>query len=293
LTEVAATPYTLAHLTLGAPPAESIAAARAAGFSALGIRIANRRPEDPYPVRVIGEREAIRGIRREASDAGVRIANVSAYQFFPDTRWEDVQPVIATAHELGAPFVVAYSFDPDEARFLAVFARYCEEARAAGVRIALEFLPYSRVRDLRSALDIIDRSGASNAGVVIDALHLHRSGGTAAEVARVEPARIAYAQLCDARRQAGALSEAELMAEARTARLPAGEGALPLFALLDALPEALEVEYEVAPAARAAWTPLDKARAARYDADRFLAAYRAHRASAVGSASSSPASEVR
>ncbi len=293
LTGIATAPYTLAHLTLGAPPAESIAAARAAGFSALGIRIANRAPEDPYPVRVIGEREAIRAIRRQASDAGVRIANVSAYQFFPETRWADVQPVIATAHELGAPFVVAYSFDPDEARFLAVFARYCEEAQAAGVRIALEFLPYSRVRNLPSALDIIDRSGASNAGVVIDALHLHRSGGSATDVARVDPARIAYVQLCDARLPVGSMSEAELMAEARTARLPAGEGDLPLFALLDALPDGVEVEYEVAPAARAAWTPLDKARAARCDADRFLAAYRAHRASTAGSASSSPGSELR
>src|SRR5581483_7038840 len=162
------------------------------------IRIAPRRPEEPYPVRIIGEPETIRSIRQQARDAGVRISNVQAYQFFPDTRWEDVQAVIATAHELGAPMILAYSFDPDQARFLDIFARYCEEARKAGIRIAIEFLPYSQIRNLPGALDVIDRSGASNAGVCIDALHLHRSGGSVGDVAHVSAERLALVQVCDA-----------------------------------------------------------------------------------------------
>ncbi|MDQ6621117.1 MAG: sugar phosphate isomerase/epimerase [Pseudomonadota bacterium] len=271
------TPFTLAHLTLGAPPAESIAAASAAGFQALGLRIAPRRPGEPYPVRVIGEPETIRAIRRQASDAGVAISNVQAYQFFPDTRWEDMQSLVATAHALGAPLILAYSFDPDEERFLELFTRYCDEARAAGILIALEFLPYSRIRNLSQALHVIDRCGAANARVVIDVLHLYRSGGTARDVAHVDPDVIALVQLCDAQRPSGPMSEAELMTEARTARLPAGEGYFPLFKLLDALPPEVELEYEVAPGSRAEWSPLDKARAARADLDRFIAAYRVHR----------------
>ena len=66
------------------------------------------------------------------------------------------------------------------------------------------------------------------------------------------------------------------MAEARTARLPPGEGDLPLFELLDVLPHEVELEYEVAPADRAAWSPADKANAARADADRFMRAYLEH-----------------
>ena len=269
--------FTLAHLTLGAPPIESIDAAHAAGFGALGIRIAPRRPDEPYPVRVIGAPDTIRDIRDKARDAGVAISNVSAYQFFPDTRWSDVQAVVATAHALGAPAIVAYSFDPDEGRFLEIFTRYCDEAHAAGIRIALEFLPYSRVRDLRSAIDIIERSGAPNAGVVIDVLHLHRSGGTIRDVVRVDPAQIAYVQLCDGPRHPMATSDAELMTEARTQRRPAGEGEFPLFELLDVLPADMEIEYEVAPAERASLPAVEKARRARADIDRFMHAYRAHR----------------
>ena len=126
--------FTLAHLTLGAPPAESIAAAKAAGFGALGIRIAPRRPDEPYPVRILGQPDTIRAIRQQARDAGVIISNVQAYQFFPDTRPEDMQSVVETTHALGAPVILAYSFDPDEGRFLDRFARYCEQARDAGIR---------------------------------------------------------------------------------------------------------------------------------------------------------------
>ena len=228
-------------------------------------------------MRIIGERETIRSIRGQARDAGIAISSVQAYQFFSDTRWEEMQSVVATAHELAAPVILAYSFDPDERRFVDLFARYCEEARAAGIRVAVEFLPYSRIRNLDSAVDIIERSGASNAGVVVDALHLDRSGGHPSDIRRIDAKRIAMLQLCDIRRQTGAMTEAELMTEARTARLPPGEGDLPLFELLDALPEDLEIEYEVAPAARAVLSPVEKARAARGDADRFIHAYAAHR----------------
>ena len=99
------------------------------------------------------------------------------------------------------------------------------------------------------------------------------------DIARVDPKRMALVQLCDARRPTKRMSETELMTEARTARLPAGEGDLPLFALLDAIPPDIEIEYELAPADRAALSPLEKARAARADLDRFMPAYLEHRAS--------------
>jgi len=270
-------PFNLAHLTLSAPAAASIDAAKAAGFEAIGIRIAPRRPDEPYPAQVLGAPDAIRAINRQASEAGVTIANVQAYQFFPDTRWEDMQAVIDTTHALGVPTILAYSFDPDGARFLDRFGRYCEEARKANIGIAVEFMPYSQVRDLSSALALLDRAGAPNAGVCLDVLHLHRSGGSVADLTDIDRSRIALVQLCDAQRRDLPMTDAELMTEARTGRLPAGEGELPLFDFLDALPEDVEIEYELAPASRATLSPLEKARAARADLDRFLADYRRHR----------------
>ncbi len=270
---------TLAHLTLSATPAETIDAAARAGFGAVGLRICGRRPGDPFATPLIGNPAALQALRQRAADQGIRLSNVSAYQFYPDVTWEQVAPAIAATHALGIPTIVANGFDADEERFTALFARYCEGAAAAGIRVALEFLPYSGVRDLDTALRIIERSGAGNAGVLLDALHLERSGSLPAEIGAIDPAKIVFAQLCDAKKLIGKRTDDELLQEARGARLPAGEGELPLFAFLDALPPGLEIEYEVARMDLAGRSPLEKAQAAHDDAERFMAAYAAHAAS--------------
>lgn len=275
---------TLAHLALGTTPHETIDAAAEAGFGAVGLRICARRPGDPYAGEpILGHPAAARALRDRAAARGVRLSNVSAYQFYPDVGMDDVAPVIEAAAELGAPIIVANGFDPDTGRFSSLFARYCESAAAAGIRVALEFLPYSGVRTLDSALSIIQGSGAANAGVLVDALHLERSGGVPADIARVPAGKLVFAQLCDAHCWTGPRTDAALLTEARTARLAAGTGDLPLFDFLDALPPATEIEYEVARADLAQRSPSEKALAAHADAKRFMRAYAEHR-TAVGAA---------
>lgn len=269
---------TLAHLVLGTNAEETVDAAAAAGFGAVGIRICARRPGDPYAGKpLVGDLAGAKALRQRAADRGIRLSNVSAYQFYPDVTWEQVAPVVDATHALGAPIIVANGFDPDVQRFSATFARYCEAADAAGIRVALEFLPYSGVRTLDAAMHVVAKSGAENAGVLLDALHLERSGGTPRDIARIPSRSIVFAQLCDAKRSTGPRSDEALLSEARTARLPAGEGELPLYDFLDALPEGLEIEYEVARADLAERSPLEKACAAAADAERFMKRYQSHR----------------
>ncbi len=274
---------TLAHLTLSTTPAETIDAAAQAGFGAVGLRICARRPGEPFATPILGDASAAQALRQRASDRGIRLSNVSAYQFYPDVTWEHVAPVIDTTHALGIPTVVVNCFDPDESRFLALFAKYCAAAHAAGMRVALEFLPYSAVRTLGASLQVLERSGAANAGVLLDALHLDRSGASPSDIAAIPPGKIVFAQLCDAVKLSGARSDAELLQEARTARLPAGEGELPLFDFLDALPPGVEIEYEVARMDLANRPALDKAQAAHEDARRFMDTYTKYRQRAAGS----------
>lgn len=269
---------TLAHLALGATPTATIDAAADAGFGAVGLRICARRPGEPFAAEpILGQPAAARALRDRASARGIRLSNTSAYQFYPDVVWDDIAPAIDATAELGVPIVVANGFDPDTARFTALFARYCEAAAAAGIRVALEFLPYSSVRTMDSALRIVETSGAANAGVLLDALHLERSGGVPADIARIPAARVVFAQLCDARRWTGPRTDEALLNEARTARLPAGTGDLPLFDFLDALPAGTEIEYEVARADLAQASPLEKAHAAHADAECFMRVYAEHR----------------
>ena len=87
-----------------------------------------------------------------------------------------------------------------------------------------------------------------------------------------------FAQLCDARRLSAPASDEALMQEARTARLPAGSGELPLDDFLDALPPGTEIEYEVSRQDLADRSPRDKALAASADARRFMQGYDQRRA---------------
>ncbi|HZP85774.1 MAG TPA: TIM barrel protein [Burkholderiales bacterium] len=273
---------TLAHLALGTAPEATIDAAADAGFGGVGIRICARHPRETFPgPRILGNPTAALALQERAAARGIRLSNISAYQFYPDVTWDDVAPAVESAILLGAPIIVANGFNPDLDQFVRLFSRYCRAAHEAGIRVALEFLPYSAIRDLKAALRVLERTDAANAGLLLDALHLDRSGGTPDDIRGIGAERITFAQLCDAKRWSGPRSDEALMAEARAARLPAGTGDLPLFDFLDALPAHTEIEYEVARADLANHSAGEKAHAARRDAERFMAAYAEHRRARV------------
>jgi len=265
--------FTLSHLTVGEPPLAMIDAAAEAGFRSAGLRIAARRHQEAFQVEVIGQPQAVREIREHAAARGVRIASVNAFQLYPDVGWRELAPLADTVIAIGAPIVIVNSFDPDEGRVVELLARFAEPLAQGGVRIAVEFLPYSQLRSLPQTLRVLDRSGARNAGVLVDLLHLDRSGGTPADVMALDPSRIVFAQLCDARRLGAPLPDAELMAQARTSRLELLDGDLPLVEFVDAMPAGIELEYESIRADLAGRPGLERARAARADCDRFARAY--------------------
>jgi sugar phosphate isomerase/epimerase len=109
----------------------------------------------------------------------------------------------------------------------------CEAAAAQGLRVCLEFLPWTAVPNLRTGWDLIQRSGASNGGLILDAWHWHRQpGGRDVELLRSIPGeRIHYVQLSDAGPNPGP----DPMAECMSARLPTGEGVVNFGEFLDAI----------------------------------------------------------
>ncbi|TKT69468.1 TIM barrel protein [Aquamicrobium sp. LC103] len=262
----------IAHLTLSTTPGKTIAAAAKAGFDGAGIRICGRFVGDDSFQDIIGDRTEITRLHALTRDLGVVISNISAFQFYPGLTRDHLKGVVETAAGLGADTLVVNCFMKGRDEALSLFAAYDEMAREAGMRIALEFLPYSTVRDLAEARAFIKDSGASVSRLLIDALHLERSGGSVDDIASLDGGEIAFWQICDARQRNGAAaSDDQLMREARTARLPLGEGDLPLRALLAALPADLEIEYEVADASIRHLPEEFRAKAAMEDLQRFLA----------------------
>lgn len=150
---------------------------------------------------------------------------------------------------LGAGRVNIVSMDPDLPRSLDQFGLFAELAAAAGMtEIVSEFAPVLTVRDLPMALDALQHVGRSDFRLLIDTMHLCRTGGTAADLAALDPDLIGYIQLCDAPEKPVI---ADYMQEAMTERLTPGEGELPLKDILAVIPPHVVISLEVPQCARA------------------------------------------
>ncbi len=180
------------------------------------------------------------GLRRRIHDRGLTVDVVEAV-----TAWATASGVSAdadtdlaldTAQALGADQIIAVTMeaelaDPDGA--VEGFARLCDRAAARGVRVALEFLPWSAIPTLAAAWDLVERAGRPNGGVMIDTWHWQRQpGGPSTDVLATMPGgAIQVVQLCDAAPVAGD----DLLAEAMTARGLPGDGVVDFAGLADGL----------------------------------------------------------
>jgi len=237
----------LGHLTVAdATPLELAEAAARAGFQGIAPRITGFAPGDAYP-SLVEDAAARRAFRAAAS--GLRITSFCAYRLAPDLDPTSYEAVFAACAEIGADTLLATCFIPDPGEAAALLARLVEMAQAAGMRVGLELMRSSTLRDLPAAEALRRRIGSADVGHIIDALHLHRAGGTPAEVAALPPASLFGVQICD-----GPLmlpgGEDALSREVRARQLP-GHGELPLHALLEAVPASLPVEVEAPEAALA------------------------------------------
>ena len=99
------------------------------------------------------------------------------------------------ANELGARSVnTPPAFAPaiDLQELTAALARVCERANSHGLRVDLEFLPWTLVPDLRTALRVLDDAGQANLGITLDVWHFFRGGDTVATLHDLKPEEAAH-----------------------------------------------------------------------------------------------------
>ena len=236
-------PVSLAYLTVdGATPVAHVELAAAAGFDAAGVRILPPTHLVDQPA-VVGDDAAVAALAAACRQTGVDLLDAEVMSLTPETDAAALTRMADTAATLGFRFVQTVVEDTDYERAADKLGCLADAARAAGIGVALEFMAFRPLQTMAGALALIDATGADNIGLVIDALHLDRSGGRVADVAALPESRIAMVQLCDA--PAARPADEALATEARSGRLHPGEGALPLTDLLDVLPDGLPIGLEV------------------------------------------------
>ena len=151
---------------------------------------------------------AIGMARTEAllADAGLRVRAVEG-----STQWvdgataalrEEVDGLLEAADRFGAEVVGACTLDPglaSEARAIEGFAALSEQVGAHGMRVALEFLPWTGIPDLAAAWRIVEAAGHRAGGILLDTWHWQRQPGGPAPtlLATIPGDRITYVQVSD------------------------------------------------------------------------------------------------
>jgi sugar phosphate isomerase/epimerase len=255
---------------LDAAPPDQVTAAAAAGFDALGIRVAPAADERVWPM--LGDTRVARETRARLADTGIGVLDVELVMLRPTLDTANTLAVLDAGHSLGARFVLTLGYDTDEARLTDQFGWLCAAAAERGLRPGLEFMKYSQVQTLSAAVRIVQAAGHPAGCVLVDALHLQRSGGSAADLAGVEPELLPYGQLCDGPLDPVWPPDDKARIESRTGRLLPGDGEFALAELIAALPADGALSVEAPVAAMAGLSAVERAHRARAAVGRLISA---------------------
>jgi sugar phosphate isomerase/epimerase len=197
------------------------------------------------------------------------VLDIEAVWLNPDTVASAYTAGFEAAGMLGAQVIQGIANDDDENRLTDTYAALCEAAAPFGLTVDLEFMAGAKVKSLATCRRVVEASGATNSGLMIDCLHINRCH-IPLDTLRQTPAKFLHMlQLCDG--PAVAPEGQAAMEEARFARRLPGDGDFDLMAIWKAMPPTIDVSVEAPFGVAAAKLSLvDRARVLKQAADRFF-----------------------
>ncbi|MFM0049123.1 sugar phosphate isomerase/epimerase family protein [Caballeronia grimmiae] len=223
-------------------PPQMVECAARAGYDFVGLRLL---PATDTEVRheIIGATRLKRETLAALRDTGIRVLDAEILRLQPDTDVTAYEPMLETAAELGAHFVLVAGNDRDEARTVDRLAQLCDIARPYGLAPSLEPMPWTDVKDIEQGARIVKATGRANTGLIVDPIHFDRAESSVDALRALPREYFGYLQFCDAPAERPA-DLATLLHQARCARMIPGEGAIDLAGILRALPDDLPISIE-------------------------------------------------
>jgi sugar phosphate isomerase/epimerase len=236
--------YSLAHLTvLMVPPPELVEIAARTGYEYASVRITRVTKAEPL-YDLARDRKLMAETRSRLVGTGIRIHDVELFRMDAATDPEAFLPELEAAAELGARRIIAQLPDPDRARAADRFARLCDLTRPLGIFVGLEFPHWTETGTLAEAARILRAADRPNAGILIDLLHMGRSGSTIEELRSLPREWFRFAHVCDAEREIPPTME-RILHTARCERLFPGEGSIDVRGILSCLPPDIPYSLEI------------------------------------------------
>ena len=251
------------------PLAERFAAAAATGCARVTL-------SPPDVLRAAESGTTAAEIGRQARDLGLGLTMDPVMNWYPDrepspSRFAGVSTddALGMCEALGVvslSVITTASSDVPVPELAGYFGRVCDRAAGFGAQVHLEFIPFTIVRNLRIAWDIVRAAGRPNGGLLFDTWHFFRGEPDFDLLAQVPGDRIFCVQLDDAT----AVPHGSLREETSRRLLP-GDGGLDLVAAVRALdrigalrwfgPEVISPELAAMPVLAAATLAVERTRA--------------------------------
>jgi sugar phosphate isomerase/epimerase len=236
--------FSLAALTvLELAPPEMVELAAHCGYEKVGLRLLPATPGG-IAYRLMDDAPLLRETLARLQSTGVTVADLEVVAFRPETDLASFTAFFETGARLGARHILVAVYDPDLARFSDRYRQFCEAAAKYGLTSDLEFMPWTSVPDLKTAMRIVADVNHPAAGVLVDALHFDRSQSALADLRTIPVHQLHYWQLCDGPAERPATTE-QLIHAAREERMFPGEGGIDLVGLTQAMPDSLTISIEV------------------------------------------------
>jgi sugar phosphate isomerase/epimerase len=227
---------------VGEPPrfsfAERVAAASAAGFSGIGLHW-----DDYASMRDRGTTDA--ELLAILDKHSMRVAEI---EFLWNWAYEDGDRAQESREMEARLYAMADAFEPHHLNVGDInmaedlppldvvterFAAVCDRAAEHGVEVALEFLPWSGIPDLATALAVVTAAKRANGGVIVDSWHYFRGRPDDALLRSAAAQHIKCVQLSDG----DAEPDGDYMSDTILHRRLPGDGAFDLLGLLQCLGE--------------------------------------------------------
>jgi sugar phosphate isomerase/epimerase len=229
----------------GLPPVQFVRVAAAVGCQHVSLGVTPYPRVGPYgyePFDLRKDATLRTDLRSAMDDCGVSIGLADGFGISAHGDVSALASNLDLLAELGAPRVNTIVMEPDRARYLDQIAKLCQMASERDMVVTVETAPGFPVGDLAAGVEVITTVGAKNLQLLIDTMHVCRTGSTPEDIAALDPALIGYVQLSDV----PLVSPYEnYFDEAMWHRHCPGDGELPLRELLAAIPDGVPISVEV------------------------------------------------
>jgi sugar phosphate isomerase/epimerase len=235
--------FSLDCLTLpDVAPVDLIRAAADAGYASVSLWVQQPAMHDV----MLATPDIGPDLAREMANHGITPGNLEVFNLNTDEPIAAFEAAIAFGASLGARSATAIDYGAPRADIAERFAAFAALCAQHDIAPLVEPISMGNVRTPQDGLDLIATAGVDGR-LVLDCVHIVRTGCTPEDVRALPAGRIGYLQLCDG---PASLTPEEVGIEAMADRLYPGEGSFPLVDIVAAIPEGVPVGLEVPNLAR-------------------------------------------